>query len=90
MAGDRTERLVALCRSASATSYLSCSRARDYLDESLFAEAGIELRYMDYSGYLEYEQLHPPFEHAVSIVDLLVHTGSAAKKFLKSASMAAP
>ena len=39
---------------------------------------------MDYAGYPEYPQLYPPFEHAVSIVDLLVHTGASAQLFLKS------
>ncbi len=40
----KTERLVALCRSAGATTYLSGPTARDYIDESLFHDAGIELR----------------------------------------------
>lgn len=84
--GASTDRLVHLCRAASATSYLSGPRARAYLDESQFREAGIEVRYMDYSGYPEYEQLYPPFEHHVSIVDLLVHTGPEARRFLKSTS----
>jgi len=84
--GARTERLVNLCRAAGATSYLSGPSARAYLDEAIFERAGIELRYMDYSGYPEYEQLHPPFEHAVSIVDLLVHTGPSAPRYLKSFS----
>jgi hypothetical protein len=82
--GAKTDRLVALCRAASATSYLSGPRARAYLDESRFRDAGVEVRYMDYTGYPEYEQLHPPFEHEVSIVDLLVHTGPEARRFLKS------
>jgi hypothetical protein len=80
--GTKTERLVSLCRSVRATSYLSGPTARDYLDESLFEEAGIDLQFMEYSGYREYEQLYPPFEHAVSILDLLVHTGSAASSYL--------
>ena len=33
---------------------------------------------MDYDGYPEYPQLHPPFEHAVTILDLLFHTGTEA------------
>ena len=81
--GTKTERLVSLCRAAGATSYLSGPTARAYLDESLFEAAGIELRFMDYSGYPEYEQLHPPFEHAVSAIDLLVHTGSSAPSYLE-------
>jgi hypothetical protein len=82
--GTKTQRLVSLCRAAGATSYLSGPTARAYLDESLFDEAGIELRFMDYSGYPEYDQLHPPFEHEVSVIDLLVHTGPAAPGYLKS------
>jgi hypothetical protein len=83
--GTKTERLVSLCRAAGATSYLSGPTARAYLDESLFEEAGIELRFMDYAGYPEYEQLYPPFEHAVSVLDLLAHTGSSAPSYLERA-----
>ncbi len=82
--GNKTERLVHLCQAARATTYLSGPTARTYLDESLFEEAGIGLEYADYSGYPEYEQLYPPFEHAVSAIDLIVHTGSEAPKYLKS------
>ena len=83
--GSKTERLVGLCRTAGATAYLSGPTARAYLDESLFEEAGIELRFMEYAGYPEYEQLYPPFEHAVSVIDLLVHTGSSAPSYLERA-----
>ena len=83
--GAKTERLVALCRSASATTYLSGPSARAYMDESLFHDVGIEVQYMDYGGYPEYDQLYPPFEHEVSILDLVVHTGTEARRFLKSA-----
>lgn len=82
--GARTERLVNLCQAAGAKTYLSGPSARAYLDESLFERAGIDLRYADYSGYREYEQVHPPFEHEVSIIDLLVHTGPSAQSYLKS------
>ena len=83
--GTKTERLVSVCRAAGATSYLSGPTARAYLDESLFAAAGIEVRFMDYSGYPEYDQLYPPFEHAVSAIDLLVHTGTSAPSYLERA-----
>lgn len=82
--GTRTERLVSLCRAAGATSYLSGPSAREYIDESLFDDAGIELQYMDYSGYPEYEQPHPPFEHAVTILDLLFSVGAEAPHYMKS------
>lgn len=83
-AGARTERLVDICRQAGATVYLSGPAARAYIDESLFAEAGIELEYMDYSGYPEYPQLHPPFEHGVTVLDLIFNTGADAPLYMKS------
>jgi hypothetical protein len=50
----------------------------------MFNEAGIELEYMDYSGYPEYPQLHPPFEHEVTVLDLLFNTGAEAPGYMKS------
>jgi WbqC-like protein family len=82
--GARTERLVALCRASGATHYVSGPRARDYLDEPLFADAGIELSYISYDGYPEYDQLYPPFDHFVTILDLLFHVGSDAPRYMKT------
>ena len=80
----QTERLVDLCKQVGATRYLSGPSARDYLDEGLFAREGIEVTYIDYTGYPEYRQLHPPFEHGVSILDLLFNEGPNASRFMKS------
>lgn len=82
--GTKTERLVSLCKAAGATSYLSGPSARDYIDAAMFENAGIELVYMDYSGYPEYTQLYPPFEHGVTILDLIFNQGEASPKFMKS------
>jgi hypothetical protein len=83
-AGERTERLVSLCRHAGAQQYLSGPAARAYIDDEQFRAAGIELMYMDYAGYPEYPQLHGPFEHGVSVIDLLFNTGPDASRFMKS------
>ena len=40
-----------------------------------FRAAGIELQYFDYAGYPEYQQLFPPFDHDVSVIDLLFNAG---------------
>lgn len=80
--GTKTARLLSLCRSAGATGYVSGPSARAYLDEPAFAAAGVSLRYFHYDGYPEYRQLYPPFTHAVSIVDLLVHEGHDARRYL--------
>jgi hypothetical protein len=85
----KTERLVALCQQLSATEYLSGPAARDYIEPSLFEQAGIKLSYIDYSGYPEYPQHYPPFEHRVSIVDLMAHTGPAAPTYIWSVTDAA-
>jgi hypothetical protein len=82
--GAKTERLVSLCRAAGATHYLSGPSAGEYIEEKLFEEAGIGLEYMDYAGYPEYPQLHPPFEHAVTVLDLLFNTGPGAPRLMKS------
>ena len=82
----KNERLIALCRQAGATHYLSGPAARDYMDVELFARHGIEVAFFDYSGYPEYRQLHGPFEHAVSVIDLLLNEGRNARTYLKEAS----
>jgi hypothetical protein len=85
----RVERLVALCRQAGASAYLSGPAAKDYIDPRLFADAGIELSYIDYSAYREYPQVHPPFSHHVSVIDLIFNVGPAAPQYLESADSSA-
>lgn len=80
----QTERIVELCKQTGGAEYISGPSAKDYTDEELFQKEGIVLRYMDYSGYPEYRQLFPPFEHRVSIIDLIFNEGPAATKFMKS------
>ena len=75
---SKQERILALLKSVGATTYISGPAAKAYLDPERFAAEGIALQWKDYSGYPEYPQLHPPFEHAVSILDLLFSVGPAA------------
>ncbi len=82
----KTERLVQLCRAAGATEYLSGPSARAYIDPTLFEDAGIELRYMSYDGYPEYEQIHPPFDPYVSVLDLLFNQGARAPEYMLSSA----
>ena len=76
----KTARLVDLCRRSGASRYISGPSARSYIEPELFERAGIELEYMEYEGYQEYPQLYPPFEHAVSVVDVLFSVGPAARE----------
>lgn len=81
---DPTARLIEICRARGATRYISGPAAKAYLDQSAFEQAGIALRFADYSGYVEYDQNLHPFTHSVSVLDLLFRFGSAARTHLKT------
>ena len=80
----KTERLIDLCQKTGATEYISGPAAKDYIETKLFEDSNIKLTYFDYSGYSEYRQLFPPFEHGVSIIDLLFNEGPKANQYMKS------
>jgi hypothetical protein len=76
------DRVIELLQKVGATTYLSGPAAKSYIDESIFTAEGIGLRWMNYAGYPEYQQLYPPFDHAVSIIDLLFNTGPDATSLM--------
>jgi hypothetical protein len=82
VAMEPSARLLALCQAAKANRYLSGPSARSYLDESLFAAAGIEIVWMDYGRYSDYPQQWGVFESQVSIIDLLLNVESDAGRYL--------
>ncbi|MGI5912891.1 MAG: WbqC family protein [Syntrophomonadaceae bacterium] len=81
---DSTFRLLRICQKAGADNYLSGPAAKAYLNESVFIQHGVTVSYMDYSGYKEYPQLYDPFEHRVTILDLIFNTGSMATQYMRS------
>jgi hypothetical protein len=86
----RIERLIDLCKRVGATHYLSGPSAKAYLDPLTFEQEGVHVEFMSYDGYRPYEQPHPPFDHYVSIVDLLFSVGPAWKDYVGSSSDALP
>jgi len=84
LANAKGDRVLELAKNTNATTYLSGPSAKNYIDEQKFFKAGIKVNWMDYSGYPEYNQLYPPFDHKVSIIDLIFNVGSEAPKFMKS------
>jgi hypothetical protein len=86
----KTERLVDLCRQAGATHYVSGPAARDYIEPSLFERAGIELSFYDYTGYPAYQQIHPPFDHFVTVLDLILNQGPDATRYMLSFAQSVP
>lgn len=80
--GSKDERLIDLVKKVGGTYYLSGPAARDYIEPQRFADAGVELAYHDYSGYPEYPQISDPFDHYVSVLDLLFAVGDAAPEYI--------
>jgi hypothetical protein len=79
---QKQERILELLRAVGATTYISGPAAKAYIEGSRFLDAGIELVWKDYGGYPAYPQLHPPFDHAVSILDLLFNVGPSAAYYI--------
>jgi hypothetical protein len=88
--GKAQDRLLDLLGEVGATRYLSGPSARQYIDPAGFATRGVELVWKDYSGYPEYPQFHPPFDHRVTVLDLLFHVGPDAPRYVWGWRAAAP
>lgn len=82
MGEGKTERLINLCQQSGATEYISGPAAKDYIQEELFDQKNIALTWMNYSSYKEYNQLYPPFEHGVSILDLIFNEGPNSRDYM--------
>jgi hypothetical protein len=74
--GKKQERILDILTKANATTYVSGDRAKSYIDQTEFDNLGITLTYKSYLNYPEYQQLSQPFDHYVSIVDLLFNCGT--------------
>ena len=80
----QTERLFSILNQCKATEYLSGPAAKEYFDSDQALKENITVTWMEYGGYQEYPQLNPPFEHGVTILDLLFSAGPDARHFMKS------
>ena len=76
-----TRRIIEICKRLKADTYLSGSGGREYLEEPLFRENGIELRYQEFHHPV-YEQRFKPFEPYMSCIDLLFNHGPASRDIL--------
>jgi hypothetical protein len=83
-AASPTGRLVEICSARHAATYVSGPAARDYIEPGEFEQAGLALRYANYTGYPLYDQGTATFEHGVSVLDLLFRVGPEAQSHLKS------
>lgn len=72
--GQKTVRLVNICKKLGADTYLSGSGAREYLDLSQFEKNNIKVVFQQFHHPV-YKQVYPGFELCMSIVDLLFNYG---------------
>lgn len=82
LTGQKLDRLLDLVIKTGATSYVSGPAAKEYIAPERFADARISLEWKDYSGYPPYPQRFPPFEHGLSVLDLLFNVGADAGYFI--------
>lgn len=81
VASKGSQLVLDLCRAAGADSYLSGAFGRDYLDEPSFAQAGVALKFQDYTQP-PYEQFNGPYVGPLSVVDMLLNLGSRSREVL--------
>jgi len=79
--GQKTDRLIQILSKVGAKHYISGPSAHNYIEQDKFDAAGIALEYIKYD-YPEYEQLYPPFEPFVSVLDLLFMNGERALDYI--------
>ena len=80
--GKKQEAVLSLLDTLEADLYVSGPAAQAYIEPERFDEHKIKLVWKDYAGYPEYPQFHPPFEHKVSVLDLLFHVGTDAPYYI--------
>lgn len=75
--GSGSELLLKLTQKAGGTAYLSGPSGRNYLDQSLFEKAGVELRFHSFKPF-PYPQRYGDFIPGLSALDYLFNAGAGA------------
>jgi hypothetical protein len=81
----KTDRIIEICKKLKADVYLSGIGGKDYLEEEKFAQAGIKLKYQEFS-HPTYQQQYTERESFIpymSCLDLLFNEGPNSKKIMR-------
>jgi hypothetical protein len=81
ISGERSERLLNICRHFGATTYLSGDAAQTYLDVALFERHQIRVEWQRFR-HPTYPQLHGDFVPFLSALDLLLNCGDDSARVL--------
>jgi len=79
--GISTERLISICKSVEADSYLSGFGGNNYQDKDMFDDSGVELVITDFEHPV-YSQLWGEFIPNLSIIDLIFNYGKDSKDII--------
>ena len=80
--GKADKLLIDICQKVRASAYISGAFGIDYIDESLFAGAGIALEYQEFHHPI-YQQVYEPFIPSMSTLDLLFNYGDKSLDVLR-------
>lgn len=83
VSGSKSGLVLNICRAVGADTYLSGALGRDYLEEPIFVDANIAVRYQNYT-HPTYPQCQPGFEPFMGILDLIFNHGPDACRILQS------
>jgi len=81
---QREEGVREILEKCGAEIFLCGPSAKNYLSEQFLKTVPAKFVWMDYSGYPEYNQLYPPFDHNVSIIDLIMNEGPNSIQYMKT------
>ncbi len=82
---EPTGRLIDVCKSVQADTYLSGKDGAQYMDIDAFAQAKIQVVFQDFH-HPTYQQLHTTFEPYMSAIDLLFNHGRNSLEIIRSSN----
>ena len=88
IAGNKTEMLISMCEAAGADHYLSNEGSRDYVNEKVMADKGIQ-HCWQFFEHPVYDQGRP-FVENLSVIDLLFNVGPAANEIVRKCGRIEP
>ncbi len=87
VSGNSTERLVNICKSVGAETYVSGIGGKEYMNENLFTKNKIKLEYQQFLQPEYPQHFSETFIPNLSIIDLLANMGSNSLEFLSGQSV---
>jgi len=85
--GTTSQRLLSICKKLGADTYISGIGGKKYLDEKLFENNKIILKYQNYNPITYPQHLSKTFIPNLSIIDLLANTGTESGKLLNNLTL---